>query len=108
MCYNNNVIKRGNPKSERKGSKMRKVRALTPSQVARQIFRIYDYSVGTREHIENVITSYSQMSHPHAKIIANRLAKKLYRADVKECRYSLKAQSHAKGMAHYSKIKGIC
>ena len=79
MCYNNNVIKRGNPKTERKGSKMRKVRALTPSQVARQIFRIYDYSVETRGHIENVITSYSQMSHPHAK-----------------------------GMAHYSKIKGIC
>ena len=87
---------------------MRKVRFLTPSQIARQIFRIYDYSVGTREHIENVITRYNQISHPHAKIIADRLAKKLYRADVKECRYSLKAQSHAKGMAHYSKIKRIC
>ena len=87
---------------------MRKEKVLTPSQVARQIFRIYDYSVVTREHIENVITKYSQMSHPHAKIIAIRLAKKLYRADVKECRYSLKAQSPAKGMAHYSKIKGIC
>ena len=87
---------------------MRKVRALTPSQTARQIFSIYDYSVGTRKHIENVITSYNQMSHPYAKIIANRLANKLCRADVKECRYSLKAQSHAKGMAHYSKIKGIC
>ena len=87
---------------------MRKERVLTPSQVARQIFRIYDYSVGTREHIENVITRYSQMSHPHAKIIAYRLAKKLYRVDVKECRYSLKVQSHAKGMAHYNEIKGIC
>ena len=87
---------------------MRKERVLTPSQVARQIFRIYDYSVGTREHIENVITRYSQMSQQHTKIIAYRLAKKLYRADVKECRYSLKVQSHAKGMAHYSKIKGIC
>ena len=87
---------------------MRKERVLTPSQVARQIFRIYDYSVGTREHIENVITKYNQISHPHAKIIAGRLAKKLRRADIKECRYSLKAQSHAKGMAHYSKIKGIC
>ena len=87
---------------------MIKERVLTPSQVARQIFRIYDYSVGTREHIENVITSYSQMSHPHAKIIANRLAKKLYRADRKEFGYPLKAQSHAKGMVHYSKIKGIC
>ena len=108
MCYNNNVIKRGNPKSERKGSKMRKVRALTPSQTARQIFSIYDYSVGTREHIENVITKYNQISHPHAKIIAGRLAKKLYRADRKEFGYPLKAQSHAKGMVHYSKIKGIC
>ena len=108
MCYNNNVIKRGNPKIERKGIKMRKERALTPSQTARQIFRIYDYSVETRRHIENVITTYNQMSHPYAKIIASRLAKKLYRADVKECRYFLKAQSHAKGMAHYSKIKGIC
>ena len=56
---------------------MRKERVLTPSQVARQIFRIYDYSVGTREHIENVITKYNQISHPHAKIIAGRLANKL-------------------------------
>ena len=87
---------------------MRKERVLTPSQVARQIFRIYDYSVGTREHIENVITKYNQISHPHAKIIAGRLAKKLHRADVKECRYPLKAQSHAKGVAHYNEIKGIC
>ena len=108
MWYNNNVIKRGNPKTERKGSKMKKERVLTPSQTARQIFRTYDYSVEAREHMENVIARYNQMSHPYAKIIADRLAKKLYRADVKECRYSLKAQSHAKGMAHYSKIKGIC
>ena len=87
---------------------MRKERVLTPSQTARQIFRIYDYSVETRRHIENVITSYNQMSHPYAKIIASRLAKKLYRADRKEFGYPLKAQSHAKGMAHYNKIKGIC
>ena len=103
MCYNNNVIKRGNPKTERKGTKMKKVRVLTPSQTVRQIFSTYDYSVEARERIENVITRYNQMFHPHAKIIANRLAKKLYRADVKECRYSLKAQSHAKGMAHITK-----
>ena len=108
MCYNNNVIKRGNPKIERKGIKMRKERALTPSQTARQIFRIYDYSAETRGHIENVITKYNQISHPHAKSIAGRLAKKLYRADRKEFGYPLKAQSHAKEMAHYSKIKGIC
>ena len=87
---------------------MRKARVLTPSQIAKQIFRTYDYSVEARKRIETIIAKYSQMSHPHAKIIAGRLAKKLYRADVKECRYSLKAQSHAKGMAHYSKIKGIC
>ena len=77
MCYNNNVIKRGNPKTERKGSKMRKVRALTPSQTARQIFSIYDYSVGTREHIENVITKYNQISHTNTKHIEDRVAKKL-------------------------------
>lgn len=87
---------------------MRKERVLTPSQTARQIFNVYNYSVEAREHIENIIARYSQMSHPHAKIIAGRLAKKLYRADVKECLYPLKAQSHAKGMFHYSKIKGKC
>lgn len=87
---------------------MRKERVLTPSQTARQIFSVYDYSAEAREHIENVIARYSQMSHPHAKIIAGRLAKKLYRADVKEFLYPLKAQSHAKEMAHYNKIKGIC
>ena len=87
---------------------MKKERVLTPSQTAKQIFSVYNYSAEAREYIEIAIAKYNQMSHPHAKIIANRLAKKLYRADVKECRYSLKAQSHAKGMAHYSKIKGIC
>ena len=108
MCYNNNVIKRGSPKTERKGSKMKKERVLTPSQTAKQIFSVYNYSAEAREYIEIAIAKYNQMSHPHAKIIANRLAKKLHRADAKECRYSLKAQSHAKGMAHYSKIKGVC
>ena len=87
---------------------MRREKVLTPSQTAKQIFSVYNYSAEAREYIEIAIAKYNQMSHPHAKIIANRLAKKLYRADVKEYRYSLKAQSHAKGMAHYSKIKGIC
>ena len=87
---------------------MKKERVLTPSQTARLIFSTYDYSVEARKRIENAIAWYNQLSHPYAKIIADRLAKKLYRTDVKECRYSLKAQSHAKGMAHYSKIKGIC
>ena len=87
---------------------MKKVRFLTPSQAAKQTFSTYDYSVEAREHIENVIAKYSEMLHPHAKLLAKRLAKKLYRADVKECRYPLKAQFHAKKMAHYSKIKGAC
>ena len=103
MCYNNNVIKRGNPKTERKGSKMRKARVLTPSQTARQIFSTYDYSVEARKRIEFIIAKDSQMSHPYAKILADRLSKKLYRADTKECRYPLKAQSYAKGMAHIAK-----
>ena len=82
---------------------MRKVRVLTPSQTARQIFSTYDYSVEARERIETIIAKDSQMSHPYAKILADRLAKKLYRADIKECRYPLKAQSYAKGMAHITK-----
>ena len=87
---------------------MKRERVLTPSQTARQIFRDYDYAVEAREHIENIIAKYSEMLHPHAKLLAKRLAKKLYRADIKECCYPLKAQSHAKKMAHYSKIKGAC
>ena len=107
MCYNNNVIKRETPKIERKGPKMRREKVLTPSQTAKQIFRSYDYSVESREHIENIIARYSQMSHPHAKIIANRLAKKLYRADRKEFGYPTKAQAYARKMAHYNKIKNL-
>ena len=86
---------------------MRKERVLTPSQTARQIFRAYDYSIEARELIENVITRYNQMSHPHAKIIANRLAKKLHRADIKEFGYPIKAQAYARKMAHYNKIKNL-
>ena len=84
---------------------MRREKVLTPSQTAKQIFRGYDYSVESREHIENIIARYSQMSHPHAKIIANRLAKKLYRADRKEFGYPTKAQAYAKKMSRYNKIK---
>ena len=87
---------------------MNKERVLTPSQTARQIFSTYDYSVEARERIETIIAKDSQMSHPYAKILASRLAKKLYRANRKESSYPLKAQSHAKGMAHYNEIKGIC
>lgn len=65
---------------------MRKERFLTPSQTARYIFRTYDNSAKERERIENAIETYSQMTHPHAKIIARRLAKKLYRAKDKEIR----------------------
>ena len=107
MCYNNNVIKRENPKIERKGTKMRKERVLTPSQTAKQIFSVYNYSAEAREYIEIAIAKYNQMSHPHAKIIANRLAKKLYRADRKEFGYPIKAQAYARKMAHYNKIKNL-
>lgn len=86
---------------------MRKERVLTPSQTARQIFSTYDYSVEARERIETIIAKDSQMSHPYAKILASRLAKKLYRADIKEFGYPIKAQAYARKMAHYNKIKNL-
>ena len=81
---------------------MRKEKVLTPSQTARQIFSVYNYSAEAREYIEIAIAKYNQMSHPHAKIIANRLAKKMHRANVKEFGYPLKAQTKAKNIRYFS------
>lgn len=85
---------------------MRKERHLSPSQTARQIFKSVYVRADWDDRIDEIIANYNKMSHPHAKLIAGRLAKMKYRADVKEFCYPLRAQTKAKKMKHFTKVKG--